>query len=262
MSSETLAAAVTRSEAEQLVASVPSWHHIFEVFPGVWTPGVYHAEFLWQKIGVDNWRGQRVLDIGPADGAMSMWAARAGAEVTALDYKPKTLSGFAAMERITGLSFDFRTGNVLDLPRLNLGVFDTVLFMGVLYHLPDPLRGLHACRAVCRWRLFLETWYDPDLSPDVPAMRYLPTGAHEDHTNFWVPNRAAVLSMLADAGFEPVREETWGARMFVEARVATDGFRLWRLAIAYAQTGADWTALLPAYMDPEALKRQSQSRRA
>lgn len=256
VSDQSGSAAITLAEAERLVASVKVWHHIFEVFPGVWTPGVYHAEFLWNKLGVEDWKGVRVLDVGPADGAMSMWAARAGAQVTSIDYKPKTMSGFAVMEQLSGLQFDFRVGNVLDLPRMELGLFDTVLFMGVLYHLADPLRGLYACRCICRGRLFLETWYDPDLAPDVPAIRYVPCGTHPDHTNFWVPNRAALMTMLTDAGFEPVREDAWGNRIFVEARAVTDGVRLLRMAGAYANRGADWPSLLPYHMDYRELEQR------
>ena len=59
-----------------------------------------------------------------------MWAAKCGAEVKALDFRPKTASGFAAMEKITGLTFDFHVGNILDPP--NLGTFDAVFFLGVL----------------------------------------------------------------------------------------------------------------------------------
>ena len=240
---------MTRSEAERLVASVEHWHHTFEVFPDVWTPGVYQPEFLWNRIGRQDWRGKRVLDIGPADGAMSMWAARAGAQVMAIDHKPKTQSGFAVMERLSGVHVDFRTANVFDLTSMNLEPFEIVLFLGVLYHLPDPLRGLYACRRVCRDRLFLETWYDPVLVPDIPVARYLPSGSDPDHTNFWVPNRAALMAMIVDAGFSVVREESWGERMFVEARVASDGFRLWRLAAAYGSKGDDWPSLLPAQME-------------
>jgi len=196
----------------------------------VWTRGAYQPEFLWNKIGPYDWKEKRVLNVGPSDGAISMWAARAGAEVTAVDNKPKVGSGFAVMEQLSRLSFDYRVGNVFDLAQMNLGLFDTVIFFGVLYHLPDPLRGLYACRRVCRDRLFLETWYDPVLVPDIPVARYLPSGSDPDHTNFWVPNRAALMAMIVDAGFAVVREEAWGQRIFVEARVASDGFRLRRMA--------------------------------
>lgn len=234
MSDQSQPAADARAEAEQLIKSVPHWHHSFEIFPGITTRGNYQPEFLWNKIGPQEWKGKRVLDIGPADGALSMWAARAGAQVTAVDKGPKTRSGFAVMEQLSGLAIDYRVANVLDLPYAGLGLFDRVFFLGVLYHLPDPLRGLYACRQVCRDRLFVETWHDPDLQPDIPAARYLPGGSNPDPSNFWVPNRLAVLSMISDAGFDVVREEVWDDRMFVEARVSTDSVRLWRIASAYA----------------------------
>lgn len=259
MSDNPNAAAIGRAEAERLVASWAPWHHTFEVYPGVWTSGVYQPEFLWNKIGPQDWAGKRVLDIGPADGAMSMWAARAGAEVTAIDHKPKTQSGFAIMEQLSGQRIDFRMVNVFDLPGMNFTPFDIVLFLGVLYHLPDPLRGLYACRRVCADRLFLETWYDADLTPDVPAARYLPCGTDADHTNFWVPNRAALRAMIVDAGFTVVREEAWGPRIFIEARTANDGFRLWRMAAAYGSKGDDWPSLLPRSLAGAELQQRPPS---
>lgn len=227
---------MTRDEAEQLVASVPRWHHTFEVFPGVMTPGAYNPSFMWQMMReTADWSGARVLDIGPADGAFSKWAADAGAQVTALDYRPKHVSGFQVMEQLSGHSLDFRNGNVLDAADMGLGEFDVVLFLGVLYHLPDPLRGLYACRKLCRTGgiLFVETWFDPELSPDVPAARYLPNGAHADYTNFWVPNRLALLAMLQDFGFEVMRESRHGGRMFVHGRAIEDPTISRRMSICY-----------------------------
>jgi tRNA (mo5U34)-methyltransferase len=226
---------MTSEEAKSLVASVKHWHHAFEIAPGVRTPGSYDPSILWQRMKeACKWHGLRVLDVGPADGAMSMWAANAGASVTALDFRPKHDSGFATMEEISGHRFGFHIGNILDAP--DLGKFDVVFFLGVLYHLPDPIRGLWACRKFCRTgaKLFLETWFAPELDQDTPLVKYLPHGSYRDWTNFWVPNRSALLVMLGDAGFEVVRDDSWGARIFVEATAIDDAEKSRRMNISYA----------------------------
>jgi tRNA (mo5U34)-methyltransferase len=225
-------------EAKRLVASVMHWHHKFEIFPGVTTPGSYDPWFLWNYIHpTREWSGARVIDIGPADGAFSKWAAERGAVVTALDYRTKGMSGFGVMEELSGRSFDFHVGNVLDAPSMGLGTFDAVLFLGVLYHLPDPLHGLYACRQLCRdnGSLYLETWFDPGLIPDVPAVRYIPFVEGADWTNFWVPNRNALLEIVRDVGFEVVRDHSWGSRIFMEARATSDEARARRMGFSYAQ---------------------------
>jgi tRNA (mo5U34)-methyltransferase len=226
---------MTNEEAKALVATVKYWHHAFEIAPGVRTPGSYDPGGLWHRMRTAfNWQGSRVLDIGPADGAMSMWAANAGSSVTALDFRPKHASGFAVMEQLSGCHFDFHIGNILDAP--DLGKFDAAFFLGVLYHLPDPIRGLWACRRFCRTgaKLFLETWFAPDLDQSTPLVKYLPYGSNRDWTNFWVPNRTALLAMLSDASFEVVRDYSWGTRIFVEATAIDDTEKSRRMIVSYA----------------------------
>ena len=143
----------------------------------------------------------------------------AGADVTALDYRSKAGTGFWVMERLSGRSFQYVQGNVLD-PTLHsiLGVFDIVLFMGVIYHLPDLVRGLDNCRTLCRGTLFLESLCDHALPSDMAAARYFPGNSKgDDWTNFWAPNQACFEAILRDCGFNPVRHEAWGDRILFEA---------------------------------------------
>jgi tRNA (mo5U34)-methyltransferase len=221
-------------EARALVSSVPHWHHQFEIFPGVRTPGSYDPAFMWQFMKETAWAGHTVLDLGPADGAFSLWAAQGGAHVTAVDYRPKTVSGFSIMEQLSGRSFNFEVSNIYNILPSRIGQFDIVMFLGVLYHLADPLRGLHVCRSVCRERLFLETWYANDLPEDQPLVKYVPYEDDTDFTNFWAPNAMALQLMVQDAGFEIVTSRTWGPRMFIEATVSHDAPRQRRMAFAYA----------------------------
>ena len=227
---------ITKQEAERLVATIPYWHQRFEVFPDVTTPGAYDPGFLWNLINQGrNWQGSRVIDIGPAEGAFSKWAADQGATVTVLDRTPKHWSGFHVMEQLSGQVFNYRVENVLDVDLNGPDVFDVVLFLGVLYHLPDLLRSLYVCRKLCAEdsTLFLESWIEPELVPDVPTVRYLPHGEHSDMSIFWVPNRAALYAMVHDAGFDIVRDVSWGQRIFVEARVSQEPARMVRIETSY-----------------------------
>jgi 2-polyprenyl-3-methyl-5-hydroxy-6-metoxy-1,4-benzoquinol methylase len=54
--------------------------------------------FLLEKMQLaPNLSGTRALDIGPSDGFFSMHLRRRGAEVVAIDYRPKELHGFGVM---------------------------------------------------------------------------------------------------------------------------------------------------------------------
>src|SRR5947208_16440736 len=164
---------MTFEEATELVRTVAHWHHTFEIFPGLKTPGAYEPQFLLDKMQLGgDLKGCRVLDIGPADGFFSREVHKRGAEVVCIDYRPKNQSGFAVMEKLYGVELDFRQLNIYDLPKANLGHFDLVFFLGILYYMPDMLRALINVRDLARGTLFLESHSENDFCNDVAAARY------------------------------------------------------------------------------------------
>ena len=154
---------MTRDEAQALVDSVPHWYHQFEIFPGITTPGDYDPSTTWDMLCLpDDLTGVRAIDIGASDGFYSLNLKRRGADVLSVDYRPKNGHGFAVMERLSGFDFDYRQANVFDLSPRDLGTFDVVLFLGVLYHLPDMLRGLSIVRQLCRGKALVESSVLPE----------------------------------------------------------------------------------------------------
>ena len=230
-----MTASIDPEEARQLVASVPFWHHSFEIVPGVMTPGSYDPGFLLEKMALpQDLTGRRALDIGPSDGFFSMSLRRRGAEVVAVDYRPKELHGFGIMERITGLEFDYRQANVFSIVPEEFGTFDIVVFFGVLYHLPDMVKALAVLRSVCSGWMFVETHCAIDFAPETAAARYYREATlNGDFTNFWSPNPICLRDMLFDAAFDVERSETWGDRYFAACRVSNDPSRMRKLSIAY-----------------------------
>jgi tRNA (mo5U34)-methyltransferase len=226
-----------QKEAEELVASVATWHQRFEIAPGVITPGSYTPNFLLDKLQLpDDLTGRRVLDIGPSDGFYSMSLRRRGAEIVAVDYRPKDLHGFGVMERISGLDFDYRQANLYDITPAAFGRFDVVVFFGVLYHLPDMMKALSIIRSVCSGRLFLETHCAVELTPEISAARYYREATlNHDITNFWSPNVLCLQDMLHDAAFDVERGETWGPadRYFAACKINEDPTRRRKLELAY-----------------------------
>lgn len=207
--------------ARELVRRIDYWHHRFEVFPGLMTPGAYDPKPLLDLARLPaDLSGRRVLDVGTSDGYFALQLARRGAEVTAIDYRDKAGHGFAVMEALNpDVRITYRKANLFDLPALELGEFDIVWFMGVLYHLPDMIRGLHVVRQACRGELYLETRCETEFSKKVSAARYYRRDSlGGDLSNFWAPNRLCVLDMLADTGFSVERDAAWNRdRLFVKA---------------------------------------------
>ena len=96
----------------------------------------------------------------------------------------------------------------MDLSPERIGTFDVVLFLGVLYHLRDPLLALERVASVARDLLVLETVVDM-VGFGRPAAAFYPDRElNGDPTNWWGPNIPAVHGMLRCSGFDRVRTVT------------------------------------------------------
>jgi tRNA (mo5U34)-methyltransferase len=85
------------------------------------------------------------------------------------------------------------------------GTFDLTLFLGVLYHLRDPVLALERVASITRNMLILETHVD-FLGARRPAGAFYPgTELRGDPTNWWGLNPAAVEAMLRVVGFSRVQ---------------------------------------------------------
>lgn len=192
----------------------------------------------------DDLTGKSVLDIGAWDGGFSFEMERRGAtRVVALDHyiwsidnpaqqaelrrcaaagisplpweqipevwRPDELpgrGGFDAAREALGSKVEPVVGDLQELDLAELGRFDVVLYLGVLYHVHDPFRALQRLAEVTRGVAIVET----ELVAIPGAEHY---GAWEfiagdalghDPTNWWVPNRVGLMSMLEAAGFDRV----------------------------------------------------------
>jgi tRNA (mo5U34)-methyltransferase len=193
---------IDRKEAQALVDGHAWWYHTFEIYPGIWTPGVYDASGTLKELNLPNdMKGKRVLEIGPADGYFTKVLSERGATVVALDYAGKGHFGFEVMEQLSGRTFDFRKCNVFDIDSTTLGVFDVVICLGVLYHLPDPVRGLWKLSGIETKRFILETLISTKYGDQCVA-EYLPgISPNGDYTNFWAPTSKCCEKILEDIGF-------------------------------------------------------------
>jgi tRNA (mo5U34)-methyltransferase len=159
----------------------------------------------------ESFQGMTVLDIGAWDGFYSFEAERRGASrVLATDSFCwggggwGTKAGFDLVRNTTNSKVEDMVIDVMDLSPERIGLFDVVLFLGVLYHLRHPLLALERVFSVTRKQLILETHVDL-LSYEKPAMAFYPgSELNNDPTNWWGPNPVAVKAMLKDVGFQKI----------------------------------------------------------
>lgn len=188
------------------------WFHRIDLGNNLITPGLDDSPAKLQRIALPrDLTGRSVLDIGAWDGFFSFEAERRGARrVMAVDsycwdgdgWGKK--AGFELVRRHLQSRVEDRRLEVHELSPVSVGVFDVVLFLGVLYHLRDPLGALQRVADVTGELLVLETVVDL-LHTRTPAMAfYQSTELNRDPTNWWAPNVAGLIAMLRAVGFDRV----------------------------------------------------------
>ena len=93
--------------------------------------------------------GMRVLDVGCGTGNQAIPAARAGAQVTAVDIAPNLLAQAAERARREGVNVDFREGDAEALVFAD-GEFDVVMSMFAAIFAPRPEMVAAELVRVCR----------------------------------------------------------------------------------------------------------------
>ena len=181
------------------------WHQKWEISPGVFTPGVHDINTLADRLHLPlDLTGQRILDIGSWNGALSLDCARRGAEfVLGIGPEDPEASGFNYLKKRTGfMNVQYQLGSTYDLSKLNLGKFDTVLFCGVLYHLRYPILALDQIASVCSGDLYIETEIDESLAIGTPLWKFHRLNdLNADYSNWFTPNSTAVVEATQSAGF-------------------------------------------------------------
>jgi tRNA (mo5U34)-methyltransferase len=214
---------LTTLEIQQLIDSVPIWHHRIEVAPGIFTPGLQWTQELLADIDLPNdLSGMRVLDLGARDGFFSFECEKRGAsEVIAVDYSPIELTGFNVAKKLLKSEVKWITANVYKINQLNLGKFDLVLFLGVIYHLRNPYLAIDRIYDVLNigGKIIVEShiinggfvdeggnWINlKDLNPRLENLRiaqmYKSGELSNDVTSPWSPSINTLEVMFENSGF-------------------------------------------------------------
>ena len=189
-----------------------TWWHTIDLGHGIVTPGTDNSSYKLRNLGIpDNLQHTTVLDIGASDGFFSFEVERRGASrVLATDvwsgqcWGMQAKTGFDVARRALNSKVESMGIEVLDISPDKVGVFDLVLFLGVLYHMRHPLLALERVFSVTGKQLILETHVER-LGATRPVMVFYPgSELNRDPTNWWGPNPAAVEAMLKTVGFRKV----------------------------------------------------------
>ncbi len=96
--------------------------------------------------------GAKILDVGAGAGEYSLYFARKGFHVSALELADANIAAFRK-KMIDNDQIELAQGNALNLSRYESNSFDIVLLLGPLYHLHDEndrLRCIEEAKRVCK----------------------------------------------------------------------------------------------------------------
>lgn len=226
------------TQVQKEVDRVKHWRHTITLPGGVVTPGNQKTVEGGYCFGIPkNLQGKRVLDIGCSDGFYSFECERRGAVyVLAVDDFSSVYvdapAGFHVAHEILQSKVEFRECNFMTLTPQDVGQFDVVLFLGVLYHLRHPLLALEHLAELCKEQLIIETLVAPPMNSILDRAffslmallcksrrRQYPVDfqgkymefyegeeVNHDPTNWWAPSIECLKAMLRSCGFCGIEE--------------------------------------------------------
>jgi tRNA (mo5U34)-methyltransferase len=165
--------------------------------------------------------GKRIADIGCGDGDMAFICEMLGARaVVALDW-PDTncnrMQGAYALHDALGSSVRIFAGNVEQMDLTLLGPQDLILFLGALYHLPNPQCVVR--KLSCFGHQIIATTKVFDVLPSPQgsinlrgrqaAYFLLPREANNDDTNWWVLTETTVKLLFERSGWRVLASQRY-----------------------------------------------------
>jgi tRNA (mo5U34)-methyltransferase len=111
--------------------------------------------------------------------------------------------GFDVAREALGSSVEGIVGDFMTMDLDALGAWDHVLYLGVLYHIPEPLSALQRVATITRERAVVETEAIVVPGFEHEALwRFFPGAElNADVSNWWAPNMAALVGALNAVGF-------------------------------------------------------------
>jgi SAM-dependent methyltransferase len=192
-----------------------------------------HREETDAYLGHIDFKGKRVLDVGPANGFFSFEMEKRGAKVVALDLGKEAdwdavphpdidvafLQGalrnnvrlvenaFWFTHKLLKSNVRLIYGSVYDTPNL-INKVDVALMGNVLQHFRDPFRAIEQVAKVVGETIIIteSLWFDDQSFVNSPSMRFLPSVAiPEINHSWWQMSPTLVAEILKMLNFQQIR---------------------------------------------------------
>jgi tRNA (mo5U34)-methyltransferase len=115
--------------------------------------------------------------------------------------------GFDLVHQVLQSRVEVVVDDFMKMDLKTVGEFDVVFYLGVLYHMENPLESLRRLRQVTKEVAIIETAaITIGGLEETSVCEFYPPDAKlaEDPTNFWAPNARALIGLCKNAGFSRV----------------------------------------------------------
>jgi tRNA (mo5U34)-methyltransferase len=230
---------MTPEEKRLLANSGPRWMYEFDLGDGIRTPlldeelrSIHHTREQMilssiREVFPETLSGRKTLDVACNEGYFSQMLYQLGATVRAIDIRPQNIERARIVQSLRGLDtrrLIFEVEDFLE-NRDPEGTYDLTLFLGVLYHLENPMGALRLLRRITRTLCIVETQMtrfntavESGWGREGESLHLLASLAIHQQTDTeqnrlasyralsFIPNMAAVRQMLEAAGFSKVTQ--------------------------------------------------------
>lgn len=230
---------MTPEEKRLLANSGPRWMYEFDLGDGIRTPlldeelrSIHQTREQMILSGIrevfpDTLSGRKALDVACNEGYFSQMLYQLGATVRAIDIRPENIERASIVQSLCGIDTGRLVFEVEDFleNRDPEGTYDLTLFLGLLYHLENPMGALRLLRKVTKTLCIIETqltrfnttvesgWGREGEKLRLSASLAIYEETDMEHNRLasyrslsFIPNIAAVRQMLGAAGFFKVAQ--------------------------------------------------------
>lgn len=215
---------IDKQDIEQLKNKLSAyfWHYPFKFNPDIYLEsGVESATGLYGRhyqryvhifsqlleIFGSSLEGKNILDCACNCGFWSIQSLSNGAKhITAFDASEGNIEQAEMLKNIIGLkNIDYKVLDVAQISKESLGTFDITFFLGILYHLHNPIDALLRLKEVTNGLVVIDT---NTCISDQPVLKIVSDDVHaQNHSNkiAYYPSPLAVYKMLELTGFTDIK---------------------------------------------------------
>ena len=216
---------------QEILKEIKKYHfyHCIKLTKNITTPGekeyLPSQKHIFENLNNVNFKDKKVLDIGCRDGLFSFYCEEKGAsEIIAIDNDlSNAVTNF--LVPFFNSKVKFKCMNIYDLKKEEFGLFDVIIFPGVLYHLRYPFWALKIVTDLLKegGKLIIETPLIENYTNK--SILFAPTGLDSpyEQTSCTFFNKKCIEDTLSSLGYKVkkvtlLKRKFHGIKSFVKKR--------------------------------------------